>query len=122
MNLKSISLNGDTIINLTPHDVVYDNGTTTVIVPKNDVPPVRVKDNYKYLGMVGPFQTECSHGEPFVENLPKYEEHVYYIVSTLVRKQLPNRKDLLSPTTNEAHITKDEKGHTISVSHFEMNV
>lgn len=40
MNLKSISLNGDTIINLTPHDVVYDNGATTVIVPKNDVPPV----------------------------------------------------------------------------------
>lgn len=31
-------------------------------------------------------------------------------------------KDLLSPTTNEVHITKDEKGHTISVSHFEMNV
>lgn len=29
---------------------------------------------------------------------------------------------LLSPTTNEAHIIKDEKGHTISVSHFEMNV
>lgn len=65
---------------------------------------------------------ECSHGEPFVENLPEYEEHVYYIVSTLVRKQLPKRKDLLSPTTNEVHITKDEKGHTISVSHFEMNV
>lgn len=29
---------------------------------------------------------------------------------------------VLSPTTNEVHITKDEKGHTISVSHFEMNV
>lgn len=37
-------------------------------------------------------------------------------------KKLSNRKDLLSPTTNEVHITKDEKGHTISVSHFEMNV
>lgn len=56
------------------------------------------------------------------KELKKYEEHVYYIVSTLVRKQLPNRKDLLSPTTNEVHIIKDEKGHTISVSHFEMNV
>ena len=122
MKLKSITLNGDTIINLTPHDVVYDNGTTTVIVPKNDVPPVRVKDNYKYLGMIGPFQTECTHGEPSVENLPEYKEHVYYIVSTLVRKQLSDRKDLLSPTTNENHIIKNDKGHTVSVSHFEMNV
>ncbi len=36
----------------------------------------------------------------------------------LVRKQLPHRVDLLSPTTNEEHIIKNELGHTISVSYF----
>ena len=120
---KSISLNGDTIINLTPHDITYDNGVTIIIIPKNDVPPVRVKDHYKmHNGMVGPFQVEYAYGEPSVENLPDPQNNVYYIVSTLVRKQLSNRKDLLSPTTNENHIVKNEKGHTVSVSYFEMNV
>lgn len=84
---KSIKLNGDTIINLTPHNITYDTGVITVIVPKNDVPPVRVKDNYKmHNGMVGPFQVEYAYGEPNVENFPAQQDNVYYIVSTLVRK------------------------------------
>ena len=120
---KSIKMFGDTIINLTPHDITYDTGTTTIVIPKNDVPPVRIKDSYsRHTGMVGPFQVEYTNGEPSVENLPDEQGSVYYIVSTLVRKQLPYRKDLLSPTTNEEHIVKNELGHTISVSYFEMNI
>jgi hypothetical protein len=120
---KSIKMFSDTIINLTPHDITYDTGTTTIVIPKNDVPPVRIKDNYRrHTGMVGPFQVEYTNGEPSVENLPDEQYSVYYIVSTLVRKQLPHRKDLLSPTTNEKHIVKNELGHTISVSYFEMNI
>ena len=113
--------NGIDIYNLTPHDIVFDNGIERITFPKNDI-NVRVQEGYvdaeNDYGL--PFEKE--DGNKIVTGLPEEEGKVLYIVSTMVRKELPNRKDLISPTTNVAHQERNEKGWTLSVSHFQTNL
>ena len=113
--------NGIDIYNLTPHDIVLDNGIERITFPKNNI-NVRVQEGYidveNDYGL--PFEKEV--GNKVVTGLPKEEGKVLYIVSTMVRKELPNRKDLISPTTNVAHQERNEKGWTLSVSHFQTNL
>lgn len=113
--------NGVDIYNLTPHDIVLDNGIERIIFPKNDI-NVRVQEGYVDVENDYGLPFEKEDGNKIVTGLPEEEGKVLYIVSTMVRKELPNRKDLISPTTNVAHQERNEKGWTLSVSHFQTNL
>lgn len=113
--------NGVDIYNLTPHDIVLDNGIERITFPKNDI-NVRVQEGYIDVENDYGLPFEKEDGNKIVTGLPEEEGKVLYIVSTMVRKELPNRKDLISPTTNVAHQERNEKGWTLSVSHFQTNL
>lgn len=113
--------NGVDIYNLTPHDIVLDNGIERITFPKNDI-NVRVQEGYVDVENDYGLPFEKEDGNKIVTGLPEEEGKVLYIVSTMVRKELPNRKDLISPTTNVAHQERNEKGWTLSVSHFQTNL
>ena len=113
--------NGVDIYNLTPHDIVLDNGIEHITFPKNDI-NVRVQEGYVDVENDYGLPFEKEDGNKIVTGLPEEEGKVLYIVSTMVRKELPNRKDLISPTTNVAHQERNEKGWTLSVSHFQTNL
>lgn len=113
--------NGVDIYNLTPHDIVLDNGIERIVYPKNDI-NVRVQEGYVDVENDYGLPFEKEDGNKIVTGLPEEEGKVLYIVSTMVRKELPNRKDLISPTTNVAHQERNEKGWTLSVSHFQTNL
>lgn len=58
-----------------------------------------------------------------VIGLPEEEKYgTFYIVSSMVRKELPERKDLISPTNNTINQKRNEKGWTISISRFQTNL
>ena len=113
--------NGVDIYNLTPHDIVLDNGIERITFPKNDI-NVRVQEGYVDVENDYGLPFEKEDGNKVVTGLPEEEGKVLYIVSTMVRKELSNRKDLISPTTNVAHQERNEKGWTLSVSHFQTNL
>lgn len=113
--------NGIDIYNLTPHDIVLDNGIERITFPKNDI-NVRIQEGYVDVKNDYGLPFEKEDGNKIVTGLPEEEGKVLYIVSTMVRKELPNRKDLISPTTNVAHQERNEKGWTLSVSHFQTNL
>ena len=113
--------NGVDIYNLTPHDIVLDNGIERITFPKNDI-NVRVQEGYVDVENDYGLPFEKEDGNKIVTGLPEEEGKVLYLVSTMVRKELPNRKDLISPTTNVAHQERNEKGWTLSVSHFQTNL
>lgn len=113
--------NGVDIYNLTPHDIVLNNGIERITFPKNDI-NVRVQEGYVDVENDYGLPFEKEDGNKIVTGLPEEEGKVLYIVSTMVRKELPNRKDLISPTTNVAHQERNEKGWTLSVSHFQTNL
>lgn len=99
--------NGINIFNLTPHDIIFDDGVNRITYPGNKI-SVRIEQEY---------------GNKKVIGLPEEEKYgTFYIVSSMVRKELPERKDLISPTTNVAHQERNEKGWTLSVSHFQTNI
>ena len=98
------------------------NGVNRITYPGNKI-SVRIEQEYEDLDneFSLPFEKEC--GNKKVIGLPEEEKYgTFYIVSSMVRKELPNRKDLISPTTNVAHQERNEKGWTLSVSHFQTNI
>lgn len=114
--------NGVDIFNLTPHDIVLDNGVDRITYPKNDI-NVRIQEGYQDVENDYGLPFEKEDGNKIIIGLPEEEQsNVFYIVSTMVRQQLPERKDLISPTTNVAHQERNEKGWTLSVSHFQTNL
>ena len=113
--------NGIDIFNLTPHDIVLNTGVEHIVFPKNDI-SVRIEEGYQDVENDFGLPFEKEDGNKIVTGLPEEEGKVLYIVSTMVRKELPNRKDLISPTTNIAHQERNEKGWTLSVSHFQTNL
>ena len=114
--------NGVNIFNLTPHDIVLNNGVERIVFPKNDI-SIRIEEGYQDVENDFGLPFEKEDGNKVIVGLPEQEEsNVLYIVSTMVRKELPNRKDLISPTTNVAHQERNEKGWTLSVSHFQTNL
>lgn len=114
--------NGVDIFNLTPHDIILDNGVDRITYPKNDI-NVRIQEGYQDVENEYGLPFEREDGNKIVTGLPEEEQsNVFYIVSTMVRQQLPERKDLISPTTNVAHQERNEKGWTLSVSHFQTNL
>lgn len=114
--------NGINVFNLTPHDIIFDDGVNHIVYPGNKI-SVRIEQEYKDLendfNLL--FEKEC--GNKKVIGLPEEEKYgTFYIVSSMVRKELPERKDLISPTNNIAHQKRNEKGWTISISRFQTNL
>jgi len=94
------------LINKTPHSVVIcdaEGHTLRVIEP--DGHPIRLKAETVRAGEVdGVPMSRTVFGEP--ENLPEPEKGTFFIVSQLVKKVCPGRRDLLVP----AEVLRDEKG------------
>lgn len=98
-----------------------NTGIERIVFPKNDI-SVRIEEGYRDVENEYGLPFEKEDGNKIVTGLPEEEGKVLYIVSTMVRKELPERKDLISPTTNIAHQERNEKGWTLSVSHFQTNL
>lgn len=113
--------NGINIFNLTLHDIVYDDGINRITYPGNKI-SVRIEQEYEDLknDFNLPFEKEC--GNKKVIGLPEEKYGTFYIVSSMVRKELSERKDLISPTNNIAHQERNEKGFMVSISRFQTNL
>lgn len=98
------------ILNLTPHVInVFDmegNHVKDIPVAKG-MPTPRVSQSQKYLGELDGIPiTRQFFGQ--VENLPDPKPGVFLIVSTMVAKAAPERKDLLVPGPS----IRNDKGQT----------
>lgn len=122
--LNFVEVNGDKAYNLCPHDLKVKENSETVFPRTEGIAPVRVLEQYTEGKTICGVSTESKiKGDLLVTGLPEQETPgIYFIVSSVVREKLSHRKDLLSPTNNVEHIEKNEKGWTISVSHFETNL
>lgn len=96
-------------INLTPHAINicdHDGKTLRVIEPSGSVARISVETTP--VGIIDGIQiTKNVYGD--IVGLPKPKEGRYYIVSSLVAQQVPNRDDVL--VTNDA--VRDDKGRII---------
>lgn len=102
---KTVSIK---IINATPHEVrIIKEGSATIICEPSGILP-RVSQTTEVIGELdGITITKNKYGE--VENLPPYENGIWYIVSAMVANAMPEREDLLIP--NES--VRDEHGRII---------
>ena len=98
-------------INLTPHDIVLNNGT--IIKKEADTPIARVSSCYTEFDGNGICKVQF--GE--VENLPEPQEGVFYIVSAMVMARVPHRTDVVAPATGHPDCIR-ENGRIVSVPGF----
>ena len=99
-----------TFINLTPHTVRLNDGTT---FPASGV-VARVSATYSDFSPDG--IAEVRFGDPV--GLPDPQEGVCLIVSGLLKQACPTRTDLVSPATGHPACRRDEQGRIISVPGF----
>ena len=99
-----------TFINLTPHAVVLNDGTT--FPPSGGV--ARVSATYSDFDSNG--VAVVKFGEPV--GLPDPQEDTIYIVSGLLKQACPDRADLVSPATGHPACRRDEGGRILSVPGF----
>lgn len=96
-------------VNLTPHNIIIVNGSDEpyqVIPPSGDI--ARCKEDVVKIGTIGGIPLlKTIYGD--VEGLPEPRKDVYYIVSTIVRVNMPSRHDLLSP----GQLVRNELGQPI---------
>ena len=121
-NLKFVEINGMRVYNMTLHDITYISTQGKFIFPGNKEACVRVSQDYVSVEHPLGLNTEKKAGEKTVTGLPDYKEGIFYLVSGLVRDQLPERKDLLAPSQNVEHQIKNDKGHTVAVTFIETNL
>jgi hypothetical protein len=93
------------VLNLTPHPVtiIHDDGQQTTFMPSGVV--ARMDVSYRAAGQFGsvPLVT-LSQGR--LEGLPPERSGVYFIVSSIVFREYPERMDLLYPTD----MVRDSRG------------
>lgn len=97
-------------INLTPHAITLNNGTT--FPPSGKVARIETKHTEFNDDLI----CQVQFGEPV--NIPEPVENTFYIVSGLMLSALPNRKDLVAPATGHPECKRNEKGHIVSVPGF----
>lgn len=94
------AINPNTIIwNLTPHDIdIVDKNGNLIVRHKAISPSARVEQLVKFVGFTsdGTAFFESTFGE--VKGLPEPTENTVWIVSSIVKAALPERKDLVSPS------------------------
>lgn len=99
-------------INLTPHKVCLPNGTQ--IDPSGFVARANLqsKQLYDWDG-ISFFQSELKS----ISNVPEPKSGNLYIVPVIVRVNMPDRADLVSPT----RLIKNQKGEVVGCGAFEVN-
>lgn len=102
------------LINLTPHDIVKmdaDGNVIEVIKPSGFLARVAAHD--EVVDSIGGFPiVETVYGE--VEGLPEPSDDVAYIVSQMVAKRVPERRDVLIPSRT----VRDANGNIIGCRAF----
>jgi hypothetical protein len=100
------------LINLTPHPMVISGHET--IEPSGYV--ARINLQLCQVGDINgiPMMVSQNLG---IYNLPEPQENVMYIVPSLVRQQVPERKDLCSP----AKLIRNAHGGVVACSALEVN-
>lgn len=97
-------------INLTPHTVVLNDGTT---YPASGI-VARVSATYSDFDPNG--VAVVNFGEPV--GLPAPKKDTLFIVSGLLKQACPQRTDLVSPATGHPACVRDEQGRILSVPGF----
>jgi hypothetical protein len=97
-------------INLTPHDIVLNNGT--IYPPSGEVARVGSEFIDAEHGFVSIKYTD-------IQGLPKPQPNTFYIVSSMV-KSTTDRKDVIAPATSHPEVVRNDKGHIISVPTFQI--
>lgn len=125
------------LVNLTPHTVRYFGDDKIVDIPssgvvrllansetdgyinvdKNNIKAKRIDNEPNVTGksILSLNISKTKFGKP--KNLPEPKEDTYYIVSALVARSCPHRKDLL--ITDRAK--RDENGNVIGAKSFSIN-
>lgn len=104
------------VVNLTPHDVVFvdeENGESQVFMASGEV--ARVEQFLFSIEGSKYNLKSCVTG--CVEGLPAKDKDTVYIVSSMVREELPERDDLWSPTS----FIRDESGNIVGCTAFIVN-
>ena len=104
------------IINLTPHDIVFvneENDESIVFEASGEI--ARVEQFLFSIEGSKYNLKSCITG--CVEGLPAKDVDTVYIVSSMVREELPDRDDLWSPTS----FVRDEEGRIIGCTAFIVN-
>lgn len=103
------------IINLTPHDVTFINedGESETFMASGEV--ARVEQFLFSIEGSKYNLKSCITG--CVEGLPAVDKDTMYIVSSMVREELPEREDLWSPTS----FVRDEEGRIVGCTAFIVN-
>ena len=105
------------IINLTPHSINLIDADVS-IAPSGAIARVFLYDTSMkpvyYMGKSIPVITSTP-GEIF--DLPDQKANTIYIVSTMVRLALPDRKDLFSPSS----LVRDDQGMIIGANTLTRN-
>jgi hypothetical protein len=119
------------LVNLTPHQLnIYSLDGYAVIIsippPPRGTPIPRVSTRAEIVGVVSldGFQIpvrRIMYGD--IENLPPPEKNTIYVVSTLVtlalREKGVERRDLLSPDTNDDSVIRDKDGRVLGVKYLQ---
>lgn len=106
-------LNGLNLVNLTPHPIVIDDGTTVLTIdPSGTI--ARVATTLTDLGD-GLFTRTWGD----VVDLPAPQDNTILIVSAMVAGRVPNRTDVASPATDLAK--RDDNGRIVSVPGLIVN-
>ena len=101
-------LTGLTLVNLTPHAIVLDNGVDSLTVePSGSI--ARVSVELVETAVTGLYSQVFGD----VAGLPEPVEGTLYIVSAMVLSAVPHRVDVYAPAT--ALAARNELGHIVSV-------
>ena len=118
--LNSIKpVNNLTIVNKTPHDIIINTSEGEVVI-KASKKPIRLEQKVKRVGFIeyDGFKiplTRAEFGE--ANKLPQPNDNTIYLVSSLVAKAYPNRKDFY--IINET--IRDTKGNIIGCKSLSQN-
>lgn len=108
--MKTLTLNGLTYVNLTPHEVVVKrpDGSILLSIPASgELARVSQETVRTYVDVNGVPHSKTIYGE--VEGLPAPQKDTTYIVSGILAQKLENRPDVVYP--NEQ--VRDELGHVV---------
>jgi len=101
------------LINLTPHAIVVDNGSTQKSYEPSGI-VARVETKSTVVDMLDGF--DVVQNQVIGDNLPEPQEGKVFIVSAMILALKPDRDDLVAPNTGAAK--RNEKGHIVSVPGF----
>jgi hypothetical protein len=105
------------IKNLTPHEVKISNGTNDfIIIPSSGIIARAVEETERE-GWLPEGIEVVSKKYGKMNDVPDYQNGVFYIVSAMVRVAYPERDDLFSP----GDLIRDEGGNIIACKNLVCN-